>query len=490
MKFLGLPIKKIINLYGDNISSREIAKNFNCSQNTILRILKNNNIPRKSNSEGKLKGKYKPTKKELEKLYWGDNLSTVEIGKKFGFNNGTIRRWMIKHGISRKPLSESKFKVKLSKEELKKLYIDQKLSTNKIAKMLNTDIEYVRRKLIFYGIERRDNIETVTVKVDLKLCKNMAYILGVMKGDGGLVNNNVSLCVTDKGFAENFLNALKEIGFNANMSNRVKKEEPQHKEKWHVWGSSKNFAIWYKNLTIEHIENIISKNAEYVKEFIRGFYESEGHHSKKEHIDISNSNLNLLLLVQKLLINFGIMSNIYGPYYNKKNPKWKPMYNLGINKFDAFHFFCTISPIIKFKHNVWCNTYLNIIRKISKKFKNILGFKNDIKINLISSEEMKSLLNYSPIKDTIKSEIPFVSSNEPFTIYTCVETLKEITKNLNKSERNLFMGGAIIHELYHGLINNSFGNSFKEKQKEEEYIIKEMREKFPEQRRILDTLII
>ena len=102
--------------YDQFLTQKEIAEKLGISQNKVIRLFKKYGIKARNYSEAKLKGKKKPTKDELYDLYWNKGLSTVEIGKIFGFNNNTIRRWMIEYGIPRRSLSESKFKLNFQKK--------------------------------------------------------------------------------------------------------------------------------------------------------------------------------------------------------------------------------------------------------------------------------------------------------------------------------------------------------------------------------------
>jgi len=50
----------------------------------------------------------KPTKEELEELYWKENLDSRQIAKIFGVCKTTVLRWMTEYGISRRTRSEAK----------------------------------------------------------------------------------------------------------------------------------------------------------------------------------------------------------------------------------------------------------------------------------------------------------------------------------------------------------------------------------------------
>jgi len=136
----------------------------------------------------------------------------------------------------------------------------------------------------------------------------LAYILGVLKGDGfvierfvrGYKKGEVGLGVTEEKFARKFLLALIDIGLHPSIwqANNPCGKLPI----WHVYAQSIAFAQWYKSLTLTTLGNTISGFAIY---FLCGFYESEGHlanyhrpHLNHEHhifqIFIGNSNQELI----------------------------------------------------------------------------------------------------------------------------------------------------------------------------------------------------
>ncbi len=137
----------------------KISEKIGLGKTTIWRWMKRYSIKGRTNSEAKLKGKYKPTKEELYNLYWKKGLSTVKIGEKYNTHNNSILRWLKEYGIKVRALGLDQSKLRLlSKEKLYDLYIKQKLSCIKIGKIYSVDDESVRRLLIHYNIKRRDNI--------------------------------------------------------------------------------------------------------------------------------------------------------------------------------------------------------------------------------------------------------------------------------------------------------------------------------------------
>jgi len=485
MKKLSLDYNLIKDLYlNKELSSREIAKQLSVSQTTINRYLKQFNIQIRTNSEAKLKGKYKPTKEKLYDLYWKQGLSTVSLERKYKVHNKTIARWMEDYGIKRRPLYKGASRLRLIPDE--KIVSSYKKYGNylKVAEELGGRPENVRNILNKYI--NLKTYEDFVIKVDLNPSEELAYILGVMLGDGSISNNSINFASIDLPFAESFCNTLKKIGFNSGLSKMPLKKNS--KQTYHVWGSSKQFADWYKKLSLNDIHNFVSQEKGMELEFVRGFYESEGCYSKSGNLNISNSDKELLEIISKILMKYNISLNFNGPYKNKKHPNWKSMYSLNTSvKTKVFHFFCNIHAIAKFKRDYFEKISLNLIKEIVEEAIR-LNFNEEIIYKLVSKQEIDSLLNnYSPIfeKNKVKRKIPFVSSNKPFILYICLDYLRKLTQFCTIQEREKFIEGCIMHEIEHGKINDSFSN----KNEEEQFIIQKQRKEFPEHREIMEKIL-
>ena len=136
----------------------KISEKLGLGKTTIFRWLKRYNIKIRTNSESKLKGKYKPSKEELYELYWKKGLSTVKIGGKYMVSNVSILRWLKEYEIKirDRELRNSGLRL-LNKKKLYNLYVKQKLTCRKIGKIYGVDDESVRRSLIHFNVKRRDN---------------------------------------------------------------------------------------------------------------------------------------------------------------------------------------------------------------------------------------------------------------------------------------------------------------------------------------------
>lgn len=184
-------------------------------------------------------------------------------------------------------------------------------------------------KAISHKIRRLSLWKGNLVKPRLYMSSNLAYVLGVLKGDGSTSihkdgHYTVQLTVTNKIFAQTFYNALQKIRLNPHISgpNFIKPSKLKSgkiitpkKGRYRVRANSKTFVEWYKTLTLSKISIAFSKKKEFESAFVKGFYESEGclraNKRGNRRICIANNNLDLLKLVQRILKRWKIDASIH-----------------------------------------------------------------------------------------------------------------------------------------------------------------------------------
>ena len=139
----------------------------------------------------------------------------------------------------------------------------------------------------------------------------LAYILGTIEGDGCVSHSRrsygVFLHVKDECFVESFRGALIKIGLKPTKIYESKKIQRYYVQAW-----SKPFYVWFKQLSFQSMYKILGTD-HMKKEFIRGFYESEGSFSVKGHrwvLEMTNKNKELIEFVQRLIQDIGFSSNI------------------------------------------------------------------------------------------------------------------------------------------------------------------------------------
>lgn len=287
------------------------------------------------------------------------------------FSKGTIPWNKGKKGIYSKQTLErmsnaKKGKRPLPQYEFKKGHVPWNrgligvLKTNrtsyKIGRILPKQIEEKRIR----NLRKR-----ILIKPNLNMSEDLAYILGVLKGDGCVCkyrHNNiekyrVALNVTDKNFALCFYKSLRKIGLNPSSCETMPSNGIGKKRQYIVHAYSKILGMWYKKLTLEKLKKILD-NENHIVFFLKGFYEAEGSlylnkkNNKNMCIRIFNSDESLLSFVKYLTDKIGFSFNFYGPYSNHfstfANERSRKMYNLNTSiRVDVLKFMRLINPCTK-----------------------------------------------------------------------------------------------------------------------------------------------
>lgn len=205
-----------------------------------------------------------------------------------------------------------------------------------------------------YNIWRGKN--AYVYPVDLTPTTNLAYLAGVLMGDGSCgkysqgqksssrFTYTVSLEVIERAFADSFSRALGKIGLKP-FTFQAKKTG-NRKNTWVVEGRSKMLYQWWKKQSLNSIENLFFEKDNFFKEFLRGFYESEGTINKWE-LGLSNTNKELLTKIQRKLHQLSFKSSLRGSYERRGDRK--PSYQLYIlgGKQERSRFLEMIKPSIK-----------------------------------------------------------------------------------------------------------------------------------------------
>ena len=207
--------------------------------------------------------------------------------------------------------------------------------------------------------------EKVLLKPNLKMNEDLAYILGMLKGDGCVYEHSrsyrVALDITDKKIADSFMNALNNIGLHPFMSEQQPDNRIGKLKKYIVLASSTVFGIWYKSLNTETLYGLLKGEKSKIG-FVRGFYEAEGclnisnNKYRTMTLSIYNTDYQLILLVQHLINSFVFNFRLNGPYKNNNSlskGEAKPIYRIATAiKNDVYRFLKTIKPVTK---NMGCD---------------------------------------------------------------------------------------------------------------------------------------
>jgi len=151
-----------------------------------------------------------------------------------------------------------------------------------------------------------------TKRVNLSPSPELAYIIGVYLGDASLSQTaryqyRIRLKVVDRDFAESFENALKSIGANPRTGFE---HNSGRTDRWWIEVTNKELFMFLKGPK----ERLFEIARVYPREFLRGFFDSEGSaivYPNRVRVEASNYDLEVLELCKELLERLGIHSKIY-----------------------------------------------------------------------------------------------------------------------------------------------------------------------------------
>jgi hypothetical protein len=211
--------------------------------------------------------------------------------------------------------------------------------------------------------------------------KELAYIIGVLNGDGYISKTNkcyfFRLAVKDKDFADFMKKTL--YLWSGIKPCFYKRKDKYYKQGFYyeIFLNSKNvyqflydFSINKNPQAIENIKKFL-KNKKYKVKFIEGFFDSEGSITEDGRINITNINQNLLILCKEFLENLGINTDIIKKIVKERKIRDKilkptEIYSLCIKYKEEIQKFCEIcSSTIERKNK---NIQQNFIRKPNVNF--------------------------------------------------------------------------------------------------------------------------
>ena len=148
--------------HGEQLTHGEIASRLGVSRQTVHNWMQELGIETRGRGAKKPGASYK-NEEELRRLYWEEEMSMAEIGEHFGISHVTVKYWMVKHGIDRREptdpphpndheVSEKRYE---DRELMRRLYIDEQLSQEDIARRLDCCTNTVRRWLRRHDIPVR-----------------------------------------------------------------------------------------------------------------------------------------------------------------------------------------------------------------------------------------------------------------------------------------------------------------------------------------------
>lgn len=245
--------------------------------------------------------------------------------------------------------------------EMVKLYQEGQ-SGIQVAKKVGYTHQFVSEVIKRLGLTRspgwywRGNKNPNWNKPNLKMTPALAYILGILYGDGTIDKKraHVRLTVTKKAFVESFAKAIKGIGLRPHRIykyNRMNSGLPDYTPKrptiyYQTGFVSKLFGNWFHSIGLDVIELLLDK-PELMREFLRGFYESEGTYTPPPNmrIEMVNTNKRVIDFCRTLLEKLGYEGINISERHRKSR---KVLYRLYLRrKQQVERFLSEIKPVIK-----------------------------------------------------------------------------------------------------------------------------------------------
>ena len=189
--------------------------------------------------------------------------------------------------------------------------------------------------------EMKFKISMGKVHLNLKLTRELGYVVGVIFGDGYIGNiytrkgnrkyiipSRIELKTKDIEFAKEFFKCCKMIGLNPNIHwKKSYKKNGKDYFYWRVVAYSKILVKWINKL---NLETILKFPIEFKIGFIRGLFDSDGtfYNILNYQCKFANTNFKLVEIYRKILSELGFTTSIC--IHKPNNANWKPYYEVNI----------------------------------------------------------------------------------------------------------------------------------------------------------------
>lgn len=243
-----------------------------------------------------------------------NGLGSLRISKILGFNDRNVIEGWINQG--RKPyyFSEARINACNSKENVERMR-----KMNKLTQPRAVEISAILRT--------KKLPESAKI-----LSKNLAYILGVVYGDGhvSVKQRKIILSATDYEFVDTFKKALEEWSeFKVRFYSRMIKKPYYIKTRKLQWVAYIDSIEAAKFLSGFNLPDIYSADPKVISYFLKGFFDSEGCIDNKGSIYAYNTDYKLIQFVRSLLDLLDI-TNTCRSYYGFTPDKSKKVLQYSI----------------------------------------------------------------------------------------------------------------------------------------------------------------
>lgn len=403
MRPVSIPKNELRDLYEKKkLTILEIAKFYYCSNSKIWAHLWKYNI-----TPSRIKKVY-IARRDLEKLYLEDKLSPRKIAKRYRCGKSTIGNKLKKYGIPIRNKSEAlklisrAEKYKISKEELKELYWEKKLSAYKIAEVYNCSASAVFGKLRRYNIPRRTDVEGI-ILTNNERCRKIAkavskyakknfngsktekaYLIGFSLGDMNITKRKygetvyASSCTTKNEQVRLMENLFKQFGhFRIDKSKKDTKNGRINNFQFTAYlNSSFDFLLNKK----DKIKKWILGNNNYFLPFLAGYIDAEGSfgvYNGFGEFALGSYDRNIIRQIHRRLQLLGVETTIprimvRGGYIDKRGIRTlNDLWSLKMRrKNELYNFINLIEPYIR--HSKRKRDLLRVKENVTTRLKNSL----------------------------------------------------------------------------------------------------------------------
>ncbi len=301
----------------------------------------------------------------------------LKIGVEKGYGYHRVWRMLKENGIeiSKSTVRNYYYKRFPKKSKKTERYLPRKLRIELYQKVL----ELRRRGLMYKQIKKwikdlycvSPNISTISywcrnIHSPLNGCRipsidflepttELAYIIGVVTGDGYSATRIIRLKARDREFVEEFARCIATI---------LKRDPPKP-----IWSEGQFIVgvqckalceLLRKPFDMEKIKKFVEHCDRCKSAFLRGFFDSEGGVSKKGQIYCYNTNTQLLQYIRKILNTLGIRTSEPKicvkkgtTFFDRRNRRTyvtkKDVYYIYVRKLDALKFYQLVSFTIQRK---------------------------------------------------------------------------------------------------------------------------------------------
>ena len=240
----------------------------------------------------------KLTNEKIQKIIemYLNNYSKVDIAKNLNISTQTVTKYLVKNNIKQKEY----FLSKETKDLICKLYTKDNMSIKTIHQKLNVDLNSIKRALHNNNIELRDLSDAQrvyslnTTYFDIIDTPNKAYILGFLYADGNVSKERYVIQVTLQEEDKHILEKMKqEIGSNKSLYFRESKSKNQ-KNTYTLSVNNKHMHDSLIKVGVVPQKTFVVKFPEWMKEdlikhFIRGYFDGDGTFCFRKRPDRKNS---------------------------------------------------------------------------------------------------------------------------------------------------------------------------------------------------------